>query len=131
VILSLLATAGCQLFGGPSGMQSGALRMSSSSLTFSTVVIGSSQTLTDTITNTAATSVTISTVTVSDAEFNITAPALPLTLAPGKSAALSIRFTPNTAGASSGQISLMTHEAVNNKHAVPVSGKAVAAGKSQ
>ena len=103
--------------------------MSSSSLTFSTVVIGSSQTLNDTITNTAATSVTISTVTASDAEFNIAAPALPLTLAPGKSVALSVSFTPKTAGATSGQISLMTNEAVNNKHAVGVSGKGVAAGQ--
>jgi hypothetical protein len=51
LILSLLATAGCQLFGDPSGMQSGALRIGSSSLTFSTVVIGSSQTLNDTISN--------------------------------------------------------------------------------
>jgi hypothetical protein len=130
VILSLLATAGCQLFGNPSGSpQSGVLRMSSSSLTFGTVVIGSSQTLNDTITNTSATSVTISAVTASDAEFNVTAPALPLTLAPGKSAALSVRFTPNSAGATSGQISVVTDEAVNNKHAVAVSGKAVAAGQ--
>jgi len=129
VILSLLATAGCQLFGDPSGMQSGALRIGSSSLTFSTVVIGSSQTLNDTISNTSAASVTISAVTASDSEFNVTAPALPLMLAAGKSVALSVCFTPKNAGATSGQISLMTDEAVNNKHAVAVSGKAVAAGQ--
>jgi hypothetical protein len=110
-------------------MQSGALRIGSSSLTFSTVVIGSSQTLNDTISNTSAASVTISAVTASDSEFNVTAPALPLTLAAGKSVALSVCFTPKNAGATSGQISLMTDEAVNNKHAVAVSGKAVAAGQ--
>jgi hypothetical protein len=131
VILSLLATAGCQaLFGGHSSTpQTGLVQMASSSLAFGTVVIGSSQTLTDAITNSSAKSVTISAATASDTQFSITAPALPLTLAPGQNASLSVRFTPRAAGQPSGEISVVTNAASSSKMALAVSGKAVMAGQ--
>jgi HYDIN/CFA65/VesB family protein/centrosomal CEP192-like protein len=91
-----------------SGAATGQLSVTPSSLSFGNVVVGTSKNLTATLRATGA-SVTVSSVGISSPEFVLTALPFPLTIAPGQSAALTIRFTPQTSGAASGNISLTTN----------------------
>ncbi len=98
-LLALAGTLGCQSLNGKgTAPQSSSLVVSPATLDFGTVVVGSSKTLTDSLVNSTASSITVNSVTATDASFKVTGQAFPLTLAAGQSAALSITFTPKSAG---------------------------------
>ena len=52
---------------------------------------------------------TVSAANTSNAEFTLSGMTLPMTLASGKSAAFTVRFTPNASGSTSGQITLASN----------------------
>ena len=97
------------------------------SLTFSNVVIGQSQTQTETVKNTGGGNATISAAAVSGTGFSISGISAPLTLAPGQSASFSVTLTPSSSGNFTGSVSL-TSNASNPALSVPLSGTAVPLG---
>ncbi|HET6177946.1 MAG TPA: choice-of-anchor D domain-containing protein, partial [Candidatus Sulfotelmatobacter sp.] len=109
------------------GIAQGALGSNPTSLSFGSVQVGTKQTLSETVTNTGGTSVTISNVGISGTGFTFTGIATPLTLTAGQSASFSVSFTPPSAGAVSGSVTV-TSNASNPTLTIPLSGTGVAAG---
>ena len=101
--------------------------MSSTSLNFGTVTVGSNQTLSETVTNNGGTAVTISGVTASGSGFSVNGISLPLTLNAGQNTSFSITFTPTASGAASGNASVLSN-ASNPTVTVPLSGSGAPVG---
>jgi hypothetical protein len=107
---------------------SNSLALGNASLNFGSVVIGSSATLSDTVTNNSSTAVTLASASASQSVFQLSSPALPLTLSPGQSANVVVAFAPQAAGSPSGNITLATSLASANQLQIGVTGKGVSAG---
>ncbi len=107
-----------------------ALTASPSSLTFASVELGKSQTQTDTVTNTGGSSTTISQDSVAGAGFSIAGPTMPLVLAPGQSAALSVTFTPLTLNSVSGSVAVAS-DASDPNLTISLNGSATGAAQGQ
>ncbi len=75
-------------------------------LEFGDVAVGSSATGTLTITNTGASSQTVSAITASDPQFTIVSPARPFNISPGSQQAITIRFAPASTGEQSAQLAI-------------------------
>ena len=86
----------------------GQLTASPTALNFGTVTVGSSGSLTETVTASGA-SVTISSGSSSSSEFVLSGATFPLTLAPGQSASLTVAFAPTSSGSTSANISLVSN----------------------
>ena len=124
---------GCQgLSEGPANQQppaqKGSLGLSSSTLDFGNVVVGSTGTLNVTATNSGATAVTISSAVPAPADFALSGITFPLTVAAGQSVKLSIIFTPAAAGSTTGTI-VIASDASNASVSVSLSGMGVAPGQ--
>jgi hypothetical protein len=109
------------------GVAPGALGSSPSSLSFGNVIVGSNQSLSETLTNTGASSVTISQVGISGTGFSLSGITTPATLTAGQSATFSVAFTPQSAGSASGSLTV-TSSASNPTLTIPLSGTAVTPG---
>jgi len=109
------------------GVTAGALGSNPTSIPFGSQTVGSKQTLSETVTNTGGTSVTISQVAISGAGFTLSGITAPVTLNAGGSASFSVSFAPQSAGAVSGSVTL-TSNATNGTLTIPVSGTGVAPG---
>jgi len=101
--ISLVITGGLWLLTGCNGLAGGSngasnVGLGSSSLNFGSVVIGSSKTLSDTISNNTSSSVTISSIQGLGSGFQVTGFTAPVTLAAGQSASFSVRFQPTAPG---------------------------------
>jgi hypothetical protein len=111
-ILPLVASANAQLVCTPTRIG------------FGQVVAGQSETLPATVTNTGSTSVTISNITVDNAEFQLSPVSLPLTLPAGQSVTLNVTFSASTLGWTAGTIKIYS-DAPNDVLPLEVAGKAV------
>ena len=80
-----------------------------SDLRFGAIVVGQTETLLVTVTNTGQTSVTVSEITVSNSEFTTSSLHLPLVLSAGQSVDLSVSFTPTAAGWTSGTVKVSSN----------------------
>ena len=109
------------------GVAAGALGSNPTSLAFGSVQVSSSKTLSETVTNTGGTSVTISQVSVSGSGFSVSGISAPVTLAAGQSASFNVLFSPTAAGAVSGNVAI-TSTASNPTLNIPLTGTGVAAG---
>ncbi len=76
-------------------------------ISFGEVLVGNSQTQSETLTNSNGTSLSISQVWTSASEFQLSGPSLPLTLASGQSATFNVTFTPTTGGSVVGALSVV------------------------
>ena len=103
------------------GISPGALTSNPTSLNFGSVAVGSSQSLSETITNTGGTSATVSQASVSGTGFTITGISTPLTLAAGNSATFTVKFTPTASGSAAGNVTI-TSDASNPSLTIPLSG---------
>lgn len=110
------------------GISSGQLAGSPSSITFSSVQVGNSQSVPETITNSGGATVTISAINVTGSAFGTSGLALPFTLAVGQSVNLSLSFSPNSAGTVTGTLAI-TSDAANSALNIPLSGTAVTPGQ--
>jgi len=108
------------------GANAGQLTTSPASLTFSNVLVGSTQTLPETLTNSGGTSVTISAAGAT-ASFSTTGLSLPATLNPGQSLSFSVAFSPTSAATTSGSLTL-TSNASNPSVNLPLSGTGTTPG---
>jgi hypothetical protein len=110
------------------GVAPGQLTANPSGLTFASVQVGSSQTLTDSIQNTGGASVNISQATLSGAGFSFSGLNPPLTLDPGATVTFSVVFAPQSAGSANGSITV-TSNASNPTLNISLSGTGTAQGQ--
>ena len=105
----------------------GQLTANPASLAFGSAQVGSSLTLTDSLTNTGGSSVTISQATATGTGFSISGLTVPLTLNPGASVTFSALFAPQSAASVSGGITVVSN-ASNSTLSVSLSGTGTATG---
>ena len=105
----------------------GLLGVSSSSLSFGSVQVGSSQALPGTLTNSGGSSLMVSQANVTGAGFNVSGLTLPLTLAPAQTATFAVGFNPQSAGAASGSLTFNSN-ASNSLLTLTLSGSGVTPG---
>lgn len=105
----------------------GAVTPSPSSLSFGNVPLGSKTTLSETLTNTGGSSLTVSQVNTTGTGFSISGLTLPLTLAAGQSQPFSVTYTPQSAGTVSGNLAIINTGATSTVN-VPLSGGSQSAG---
>ena len=106
----LVALVGCQAVSQkPNTARSPAtnLVVSQAQLDFGTVTVGSSKTLTDTVSNPTTSAITVAQASVSVSGFQISSPAFPATLNPGANFTLRVTFRPAAAGAQTATVSLL------------------------
>jgi hypothetical protein len=96
-------------------------------LSFGSVTVGSNKTLSETLTNSGGSSLTISAASVTGAGFTVSGLALPLTLTAGQSTTFSVKFAPTAAGTVSGNVTITSNGANPNLN-IPVSGTGVTPG---
>ena len=109
------------------GVTPGDLTANPTSLAFGSVPVGSSSSLSETLTNTGGSNLTISAATASGAGFSLSGLALPLTLNAGQSTSFTVLFAPTASGAASGSVSI-TSNGSNPNLSIPLSGTGVTQG---
>ena len=109
------------------GVTQGMLAANPASLAFGNVPEGSSSSLSQTLTNSGGTSLTISAATASGTGFSLTGLTLPVTLSAGQSTSFTVIFAPTISGAASGNLSI-TSNGGNPSLSIPLSGTGVAPG---
>jgi hypothetical protein len=107
------------------GVTTGTLGSSPTSLSFGSVTVGSNHSLSEKVTNNGGTSVTISQVGISGTGFSFNGIAAPVTLTSGQSASFTVTFTPTSAGSASGNVTI-TSSGSNPTLTIPLSGTGVA-----
>src|SRR5271157_580621 len=118
VVLALATMLGCQgLSTSKSNIQTtqtpGVLSAAPTSLSFQGIRVGTFPTLSDTLTNTGASSLTITQANVTGTGFSINGLSLPLILAPNQSATFTVVFGPQAAGTVSGNVALINDGATS------------------
>lgn len=101
------------------------LTAASASLSFGSVQTGKSQTLTETLTNTGGSSVTVTQAPLIGSGYSVTGLTLPLTLSANQSANFSVVFAPQSSGNASGNLSIISNVSTL---AIPLSGSGVTPG---
>jgi cytochrome c len=91
------------------GVSAGSLSANPSSHSFGNVQIGSNSTLSETLTNSGGTSITISQATATGAGFSVSGLSLPVTLTAGQSKTFSVVFAPSSAGSVSGNLAILSN----------------------
>lgn len=109
------------------GTTSGQLAANPSSISFANVQVGTSQSQSATLTNSGASSLTVSQATLTGAGFTMSSLGLPLTLSAGQNASFTVVFTPIGSGAVSGSITI-TSNGSNPNLSIPLSGTGVTQG---
>jgi len=112
----------------PAPAAPGQLTSNPASLAFGSAQVGSSLTLTDSLTNTGGSSVTISQATATGTGFSISGLTVPLTLNPGASVTFSAVFAPQSAVSVSGGITVASN-ASNSTLTVSLTGTGTAPGQ--
>jgi Abnormal spindle-like microcephaly-assoc'd, ASPM-SPD-2-Hydin len=109
---------------GGSGVQ-GALTMTPSSVNFGSVTVGSNGSQTIRLTNSGTAAVTISQVSVAGSAFADSGVSLPISLAAGQSNSFTVQYSPKSAGATSGSISIVSN-AAQGTSTIALSGTGIA-----
>ena len=112
-LVSLLVLAGCAGVSAGSNNQpppptTGALAVSPSTLNFGSVAVGSSSSLTGTLSASTA-DVTVASAAWSGSGYSVSGVTFPLSVTPGQSAQYTVTFTPPASGSSPGSISFVSN----------------------
>ena len=128
-IACLALLVGCQGFSSSTPVQpsSGSLSFETLALSFGSVAAGTSKTLNIAATNTGNAAITISSASVTTKYFALIAPALPITIAAGQSASLTVAFTPDAVGSFAANLAVSS-DASNALTNVSLSGTATGTG---
>jgi len=102
------------------GEAAGDLTASPTNVNFGTVIVGNTASQTETLQNVGGSNVTVTAASISGTEFSYTGLSVPLTLGPNQSATFTLKFTPASAGAASGTMSLTVNGSPNIS--IPLSG---------
>jgi hypothetical protein len=103
------------------------LTVSTASLSFGNMTVGTATTLPLTLTSTGTSPVTVNSATISGSDFTIVAQSFPVTLSPRQSVTLQVQFDPPTTGSASGQITISSNSATGGTQSVILSGMGNAA----
>jgi Domain of unknown function (DUF4082)/Abnormal spindle-like microcephaly-assoc'd, ASPM-SPD-2-Hydin len=106
------------------------LTVSATSLSFGSDAVSTATTKALTLTSAGTSPVTISTATISGAEFTTVGGSFPLTLNPAQTATLQVQFLPTVAGAVTGQLTISSNSTSGSTAAVALSGTGTAAANS-
>ncbi|MGO9539331.1 MAG: choice-of-anchor D domain-containing protein [Terriglobales bacterium] len=109
------------------GVTQGTLTANPTSLAFGSVQVGNSTNLSETLTNTGGSAVTISQANLTGAMFAISGLTLPQTLNPNQSVTFTATFTPTGAGGASGSLSVVS-TASNSPLTIALTGTGTSAG---
>ncbi|HET7892293.1 MAG TPA: choice-of-anchor D domain-containing protein [Candidatus Sulfotelmatobacter sp.] len=126
-IVIMLGCAGVSTSKSNSQIVAGTLSLGTASVDFGSVTTGSSKTVTVNATNTGSASVTVSSASFSSQSFTLATPTLPMALLAGQTTPVSLVFSPKTAGAFNGTLSI-TSNASDSAVTVPLTGTGVTAG---
>jgi len=136
IILACLATmVGCQGFSSSksasvqSQTTTGTLALSGGVLDFGSVTTGKNKTLSMTVSNTGAGSITVSSISISNQAFSLSAPSLPATIAAGQSTPVSVVFSPTAAGAISATVSMVSNASNSPTASFTLAGTGVSSGQ--
>jgi Abnormal spindle-like microcephaly-assoc'd, ASPM-SPD-2-Hydin len=110
------------------GVTQGTLAPHPPSLAFGSVQVGSSANLSETLTNTGGSTVTISQANVTGAGFSVSGLTLPATLTPSQSVTFTAIFAPTAAGAINGTLAIVS-DASNSPLNIALSGTGAAQGQ--
>src|SRR5581483_7230831 len=102
------------------------LTVSTASIAFGDVTVGTVSTQSLQLTSTGTAPVTISALTVVGAEFSASGLTLPATLPPSTSASLSVAFTPPATGQASGSLTVVSNASVSPVQSVSLTAVAAA-----
>jgi len=103
------------------GIAPGPLGSDPTTLAFGSVTVGSNQSISETVTNTGSTTITISNVAISGTGFSLSGITAPVVLPGGGTATFSVEFAPTAAGSASGDVTV-TSTATNPTLTIPLSG---------
>ncbi len=106
----------------------GQLVANPSSVSFGSVQVSNTKTLSEAVTNTGGSSVTLSQATVTGIGFSISGLTLPMTLATGQSVTFTATFAPQSGGSASGSISIGSN-ASNSTMTISLAGSGTAQGQ--
>jgi hypothetical protein len=106
----------------------GTLTANPTSIAFGSIQVGGNNSLSETLTNTGGSTVTISQANLTGAAFSISGLTLPLTLTANQSVTFTATFAPTGAGAASGNLSVVSN-ASNSPLGIALSGTGTAAGQ--
>ncbi|HMD15120.1 MAG TPA: choice-of-anchor D domain-containing protein, partial [Terriglobales bacterium] len=109
------------------GVTQGDLTANPTSVGFGNVQDGSNSSLSETLTNSGGSSLTISAVTASGTGFSLGGLTLPVTLNSGQSTSLTVVFSPSAIGAANGSVTV-TSNGSNPSLSIPLSGTGVTTG---
>jgi Abnormal spindle-like microcephaly-assoc'd, ASPM-SPD-2-Hydin/Protein of unknown function (DUF1573) len=98
------------------------LSLSQSSISFGNVAVGSKGTSALVLNNTGTTSLTISLLTLTGADFAVSGITTPMTLSAGQSSQISVMFSPASAGSVTGSLSITNSDSTNPTVTVALSG---------
>jgi hypothetical protein len=102
-----------------------ALGLSAKSLAFGNTGVNAAATQSLTLSSTGTGPLTISSATVSGSGFAISGVTFPITLNPGQSASLTVRFNPSIAGAAAGTITISSNSPASPSTAISLTGAGV------
>ncbi len=98
------------------------LSISTAALTFGSVTVGSSSSQPVTLTSTGTAPVTINGATVTGSNFSVAGVTFPVTVNSGQSVSLKVQFSPSSASAASGQLTIQSNSSTNGTAVVNLSG---------
>jgi hypothetical protein len=130
IVLALATAPACQLLSPTNSsnqLQTSGLTLSDAALDFGNVVVGGNKTVSVTLINGTSFGVTLTSAGVSSAEFSLTSPSMPATIAAGQSIPLSITFKPSATGSASAKIIIASN--ASPEIVLPLSGTGVSAGQ--
>ena len=107
-ILSNAANSSLSIPLAGTGYVPGTMAISPSALNFGSVVVGTSQSQTGTVTASGS-AVTVTSATSNSSEFVLSGLAVPVTIGVGQSATFTVTFLPQTSGSASGSISFLSN----------------------
>lgn len=107
------------------------LKVSSGSLSFGNVIVGTSSTQSLTLTSSGTAPVTINSAAITGSGFTIVGGNLPVTLSPTQSVTLQVQFDPTAIGVASGQITISSNSSSGTTTMVTLSGTSTAAASPQ
>lgn len=105
--------------------------MTSGSLNFGNVTVGQSSTLPLTITSNGTAALTISSAAISGTGFSVSGASFPMSLNPGQSVTLSVRYAPTAAGTGTGALTLKSNASTSPTVAVGLSGTGTSSTSAQ
>jgi len=108
-IVSTASNANLSVPATGNGVTPGQVTANPASQSFGNVQVGSSKSLSQTLTNSGGSTLTISQATITGPGFSLSGLTLPLTLNAGQSTTFTLKFTPSSAGSFSGSLSITSN----------------------